>query len=45
MAKLNMVSKDAFKLVKEDIDELLNESKRESLQVTITIRVIITSTK
>ena len=44
-AKLSIVSEDAFELVKEDIDELLNEGKGESLRVTITIRAIITSTK
>ena len=45
MAKLSMVFKDAFKLVKENINELLNKGKGESLKVIITIRVTITSTK
>ena len=45
MAKLSMASKDIFKLVKEDINKLLNKNKGELLRVTITIRVIITSTK
>ena len=37
MAKLSIVSKNAFKLIKENIDELLNENKRELLRVIITI--------
>ena len=45
MAKLSMVSKDAFELMKKNINELLNKGKRESLRVIITIRAIITSTK
>ena len=40
-----MVSKNVFKLIKKNINKLLNEGKRELLKVIITIREIITSTK
>ena len=31
MAKLSIVSKNIFKLIKENINKLLNKDKRESL--------------